>query len=139
MRVCIATLGENLESLVDPRFGRCQYLLILDEQGNLIKGVPNPGVRAGRGAGIAAAQEVTSQQADVLITGNIGPNAFSVLKMTGIRIFSVPFGASARDAFEMWQKNKLSELKAPLGPPSGAPGFGRGLGRRRGRDRGRNW
>jgi predicted Fe-Mo cluster-binding NifX family protein len=142
MRICITTTGPDLKSLVDPRFGRCQYFLIVDQKGKLEKAIPNPGAGAFRGAGIQAAQTVAGERIEILITGNIGPNAFSLLQTTGLQIFSAPAGIPASQAFEMWQENKLSEIKAPLGPPSGPPGFGRGPGRGRGRGDigfGRSW
>ncbi len=143
MKICITTLGLNLDSLIDPRFGRAQYFLLLNEKGKLEKALPNQGIAAMRGAGIAAAQEVANQKVEVLITGNIGPNAFGVLITNGVKIFLGPPGISAREAFKMWQENKLTQPETPnvgghfgIGPPpgqrgpagSGARGFGRGSG-----------
>ena len=133
MRICITSLGPNLDSPIDPRFGRAQFFLLLNEKGDLEKTLSNPGGQAMRGAGIAAAQEIASQGVNVLITGNIGPNAFGVLASSGIKIFLGSPGISAKEAFSMWQGNKLSQVQAPtvlghfgMGPPSGRGGPGRG-------------
>ena len=143
MKICITALGPNLDSPIDPRFGRSQYFLLLDEKGNLDEVVANPGIRAMRGAGVSAAQEISNKGVSILITGNIGPNAFGVLATTGIKVFLVSSTISAKEAFKMWKENKLSESKASsveghfgMGPPSGGRGPGGSRGQR-GRGSGR--
>ena len=127
MKICITSLGPNLNSPIDPRFGRSQYFLVLDENGNLKESLPNSGMGAMRGAGIAAAQEMANRGTEILITGNIGPNAFSVLSQIGIKVFLVSPGISVKEAFSLWKENKLSQVQTPTVP--GHFGFGRGRGR----------
>ena len=140
MRICISSLGPDLDSPIDPRFGRAQFLLLLNDKGELEEALPNPGISAMGGAGIAAAQLIADKKAEVLITGNVGPNAFGVLSISKIQVFLAPPGASVKDAFSMWKENKLTPIQAPsvpghfgLGPRGrrgfGGPGF---RGRRRG-------
>ena len=128
MKICISSLGSDLNSLIDPRFGRAQYFLFLDENGNLDEVISNPGILARGGAGITAAQRVADKNIDVLITGNIGPNAVAVLGTTKIKIFLCPFNVKVKEAFAMWQKDKLTQVKE-----SSVPGhFGMGHGCERG-------
>ena len=136
MKICITSLGPNLDSPIDPRFGRAQYFLVLDEDGNLRESLPNSGMGAMRGAGIAASQQIVNQGVEVLITGNIGPNAFGALLASKIKVFLGPPGISVKEVFKMWKENKLSQIQAPsvpghfgMGPPPGRGGPG---GRRRG-------
>ncbi len=133
MKICISSTGPNLDSSVDPRFGRCQYFLIVDEKGELIKSVPNQGVQAMRGAGITAAQFVADEKVQVIITGNIGPNAFGVLQTSGIKIYTGAFGMTAKQALDKYNKGELKETSTANGPGQ----FGRGAGS--GRGRGRSW
>lgn len=142
MKICITSFGSDLDSLIDPRFGRAQFFLILDEEGDLKEVLPNPGIGAMHGAGIAAAQTIASKRVNVLITGNIGPNAIGALITTGIKIFLTTPGISTRDAFFMWKEDKLTQAQIPTvpghlggGPPPGPgrPGGGRGRGAGRGR------
>lgn len=136
MKICITSTGPNLDSPIDPRFGRCAYFLIVDEQGKLIKTVENTGVQAMRGAGVTAAQIVANEGVDIIITSNIGPNAFSVLGSSGIKVFLAEFGTTAKDALEMYKEGKLKEAPAPTGPAfRGMGGRGGGFGRGGGRGR----
>lgn len=136
MKICITADGPKLSSRVDPRFGRCQYFLIVDEEGNLLKSIPNQGVRAMRGAGVTAAQIVADQEVDSVITGNVGPNAYMVLESSGIKIFPGAFNITVQQAFEIYKEGKLKEIE-PSQARGFGPGFGRGPGGGLGRGRGR--
>lgn len=110
--IAITSSGQNLESRVNPRFGRTQHFLRVDEEGNLDQVISNPGVGARRGAGIQAAQTIADQGVEVLITGNIGPNAFSALQSAGVKVFltgSIP----AKTAFEKWSGGELEQVQQP--------------------------
>lgn len=132
MKIAVSSNGKDLNAMVDARFGRCPYFIIAEIEGNEIKGfevIENQSASAFRGAGIQAAQTVANKGVEAVITGNMGPNAFSVLSQTGIKIFFV-FGITVKDAIEKYLKGELSEIKQP-GFGAGR-GFGRGMGRGRG-------
>ena len=126
MKICITTIGSDLDSQIDVRFGRTRYFLLLDEKGKLEEAILNSGVGAMRGAGIAAAQTISSKGVEVLITGNIGPNALNVLKATGVKIFLAPSHLTAKQAFLEWKKDKLSQIQEST--VSGHFGCRRGFG-----------
>jgi len=136
MRICITSTGPNLDFSIDPRFGRCQYFLLLDEKGNLKESLANSGMGAMRGAGIAASQQIVNKGAEILITGNIGPNAFGALMAGKVKVFLASPGMSAKEVFKAWKENKLSQVEGPsvpghfgVGPPPGRGGpGGRGRG-----------
>jgi len=127
MKICISSLGSDLNSIIDPRFGRSQYFLFLDEKGKLEEVVSNPGILARGGAGITAAQRIADKDVDILITGNVGPNAVRVLGTTKVKIFLCPFNTKVKDAFSMWKDNKLTEIKESSVPGHFGMGRGRGL------------
>lgn len=138
MKICITSNGPNLDSFVDPRFGRCLYFIFVDDK-NLDKfeAVQNTGVNAMRGAGITAAQIVVDKKAEVVISGNFGPNAFGVLNTSGVKILQAMPGIKIRDALRAFKQGKLPEMTQPFGggfgPPGGPPGRGGGFGAGRGR------
>lgn len=137
MKICISSSGPDLDSFVDPRFGRCLYFILVDDKDEKkINVVPNAGVNAMRGAGIQAAQIVVNQGAKVVITGNVGPNAFGALSASGVKVFQVSPGVKAKDALADFKQNQLPEITQPFGggfgPPAGPPGRGAGRGFGRG-------
>ena len=123
MKICITSQGTSLNSLVDPRFGRCSHFIFIENGAKEFYSVPNPGVSMIRGAGISAAQTVINEGAEVVITGNMGPNAFLVLNQSGVKVYFVPQIVSCAKALEMFQKGELKEAKAPR-----RGGFGWGFG-----------
>ena len=139
VKICITASGDNLDTFLDPRFGRAEFFLIVDEKGSLIKAIKNAGMQAMRGAGITAAQIVLEERVNAVITGNIGPNASMVLSGSRVKIFLGKPSMSARQNFQEYQKGKIEEARKAV--PYYGPGFGPGPGQRRrgfrGRGRGR--
>jgi predicted Fe-Mo cluster-binding NifX family protein len=74
--------------------------------------IPNLAATSGHGAGIRATQTITDKQVQVVITGNIGPNAFRALSAAGITIITGASG-KVKDVIEKYQKGLLSETKKP--------------------------
>jgi len=71
MRIAVTSMGANLDSQVDPRFGRCQYFIIVDPESMQFEAVQNPNIQAGSGAGIATAQMIAQKGVDTVLTGNV--------------------------------------------------------------------
>lgn len=110
MKIAISSLGENLDSQIDPRFGRCKYIIVYDTDTSQFEAIQNPNVMAPGGAGIQTAQFVSEKNVDVLITGNLGPNAFKTLQAAGIKLFSVQ-QTTVKDAIDKFSQNKLSAIE----------------------------
>ncbi len=131
MKICVCTNAPNLDSQVSSVFGRCPYFFFIDKETEKFKAIPNTALQAGRGAGVGAAQLVASEKAGVVICGNFGPNAFSVLQMSGIKIYPGISGLTVKQAVDKYNKGELKELKVPTAPGRfGFPGRGRGDGGR---------
>jgi predicted Fe-Mo cluster-binding NifX family protein len=128
MKICVTTVADSLDAQVDQRFGRCQYFLIVDSETMESEAISNESSFAAHGAGIQAAQTVANSGVKVVITGNVGPNAFRVLSAAGIKIVSGASG-SVRNAVEKYKKGKLQEISGPT--VGGHLGMGRGQGRGR--------
>ena len=133
MKVAVSSMGDKLDAMVDPRFGRCAYFMVVNVENNEIKdfeAIKNPGVTAMGGAGIQAAQIIANKEVEALISGNIGPNAFNVLSGTGIKIVTGVGGISVKEAAERYLKGELKETSTPT-----TSSFGPGRGMRRGQGR----
>lgn len=86
MKVCITSLGRDLYSEIDLRFGRCNFFIFVDTDSMQYDAIENPWKEAQQGAGIQAAQMVINKGVKKLITGKVGPSAERVLIKAGIII-----------------------------------------------------
>ncbi len=89
IKVCIPAINEGLESEIDPRFGRCKFFTLIElKNGKILntKSVKNIGAEQGSGAGIAAAEQVSKLDADVVLTYDVGPKSETILDQLGIKI-----------------------------------------------------
>jgi len=109
IKICISATGDNLDAFLDPRFGRAMFFLIINSEGRLIKAIKNTGKQAMRGAGVTAAQIVTDEKVNVIITGNIGPNASMVLSASKIKIFVGIPETPILDIIKKYQEDKLQQ------------------------------
>jgi len=75
VKLIISAQNSSLESQVDRRFGRCAWLILFDTDTNQWEAFQNPGASQSGGAGVAAAQFVVDKSADVVLSGDFGPNA----------------------------------------------------------------
>ena len=89
MKVAVTSQGDRLDSPLDPRFGRAAYILFVETQTLEFEAFDNTGNRnAFKGSGIQAAAMICDKEAEVLITGFCGPNAFKTLETAGIKVVS---------------------------------------------------
>ena len=89
MKIAVTSTGKDVKSELDRRFGRCANFLVIDTEGNdEVEVLDNKAIASGGGAGIAAAQQLIDRKIDVLITGNVGPNAYETLHAAGVEIYS---------------------------------------------------
>lgn len=130
MKIAISSMGKNLDSQIDPRFGRCQYFIFIDPETMEFEVFENEGLMARGGAGVQAAQFIAQKGAKALITGNIGPNASSALSSSGIKVYMVS-GGTVKEVVEKYKSGNLNESSGANVPPHFGMG-GRGMGGRRG-------
>ena len=130
MKIAISSSGKDLDSQIDPRFGRCQYFIFVDPETMEFEVSENEGLMAMGGAGVQAAQLVAQKGTTALITGNLGPNAASALSASGIRVYLVP-GGTIKDVIEGYRSGSLREASGATVPPHFGMGGGRGMGGRR--------
>ncbi|SEW44738.1 NifB/NifX family molybdenum-iron cluster-binding protein [[Clostridium] fimetarium] len=111
MKIAISATGQNKDSILDRRFGRCDYFLIYDTESTEYKAIENNGESCGGGAGIAAASQVIEENVAAIITGNLGPNAYELLEKVGIKAYSCDALPVFR-VLEMFEKQHLSKIDA---------------------------
>lgn len=109
MKIAISATGRDMESLLDMRFGRCDFFQIHDSESGEVKVVENKGQLSDGGAGIAASQQLVDENVNVIITGNLGPNAFKIIEKTEIKTYKCG-SISIKSALEKFKNNELEEI-----------------------------
>lgn len=134
MKIAVSSSGNNLDSQIDPRFGRCAYFVVVDMENMSFEAFDNESIALGGGAGIQAAQFVGSKGAKAILTGNVGPNAVKTLAAAGVEVFVGQMG-TIREALERYKKGDLQSTSTPnvadhhgMGGGRGGRGMGRGMG-----------
>ncbi|OGN96723.1 MAG: hypothetical protein A2Z77_01695 [Chloroflexi bacterium RBG_13_51_36] len=131
MKIAVSATAPSLDAEVDPRFGRCQYFIIVDPQSMKFEALDNGNAMASGGAGISTAQMIAGKGAEVVLTGNCGPNAYQTLSAAGIQVITGVSGR-IRDAIEAYKAGKLQ----PNAQPSVGSHYGMGMGSGMGTGRG---
>ncbi len=116
MKVAISSNGNNQSAQVDPRFGRCQYFIIIDTESGETKAVANAAQSAGGGAGIKAAQTVADHNVETVLTGNVGPNAHRALQSANITVVTGVSG-TVSEALKGYLDGKYEATEGPTVEP----------------------
>ncbi len=117
MKIAISSMGNQMDSLVDPRLGRAAWFIIVDTDTMDFNAIPNEAAEAGQGAGIQAAQLLSKQGVSAVITGNVGPNAFQALTAAGIRMFEA-VDVSVKTAVDQFMNDDVQPIL--VSEPSGS-------------------
>ncbi len=106
MKIVITAENNSKDSNVDPRFGRAPFFAIYETDDESISFISNDqNLNASSGAGIQSAQNVAKLGAKVLLTGNCGPKAFSVLNSAGIKV-AIGIKGTILQAIEKYKKGE---------------------------------
>ncbi len=147
MKIAVSSTGPNLADPVDPRLGRCEYLIIVDPDTMEFEALQNENKTRGGGAGIQTARTIAERGATVVLTGNCGPNAHETLTAAGVQVITGLAG-TVEDALGLYKRGELTASGGPnvqshsgMGgaAPSvggGGAGMGRGMGMGQGMGRG---
>jgi len=108
MKIIITSEGTNLESQVDPRFGRAKYFILVDTDSGEFSAHDNAqNLNAPQGAGIQAAQAVARLGAETVLTGHVGPKAFITLQAANIPVYTGVFG-TVSEAIDQFKSGRLA-------------------------------
>jgi len=90
MKIAIGSTGKKLTDNVSEVFARCPYFIIAEIENGKIKKfemIKNESQNQMAGAGISVAQLMAEKNVEAVITKNIGPRAFDVLRQFNIKVF----------------------------------------------------
>ena len=86
MKIAVTSSGNNLESKLDQRFGRCGFFVFYDTETGGIEFIPNPNKDAQEGAGPASVQLVASRNVEKIVSGEFGIKIKSLLDSLKIQM-----------------------------------------------------
>jgi len=111
MKIAFTSTGTTWESMIDPRFGRTEYIVMFDEKSQELSVVDNSSVKnEAHGAGTATSQRIFELKPDVLITGNgPGDNASTALKHIKMKILVNAHDMTLRQAYDHYKSGDLKE------------------------------
>jgi predicted Fe-Mo cluster-binding NifX family protein len=149
MKIAVSATAPDINADIDPRFGRCQYFVIVDSDTMEFEALENESMMAAGGAGISAAQMIAKKGAQVVLTGNCGPNAHQTLSAAGVQVITGVSG-QVKAAIKAYKNGKYKATDEPnvdahFGSGGGGGsmmkdsdlGMGRGMGGGGGRGMGR--
>ncbi|MCC4767783.1 dinitrogenase iron-molybdenum cofactor biosynthesis protein [Methanosarcina sp. DH1] len=128
MNICVTASGEGLDSEVDPRFGRCSYFVIYNPETRHVESISNAAAFTSGGTGIKAAEIIANAEVDVLLTGTVGPNAFSIFSELGIDV-QVGIKGTVQEAIRQYKAGELQSIRSPNTTPGSGMKKENGMGR----------
>jgi predicted Fe-Mo cluster-binding NifX family protein len=160
-RVALPVGSPGLDEKVNAKFGRADFILLVDPDSMKWESLENPAKDAGSGAGIQVAQLLSDRKVTDVICGEFGPKAQNALNTAGIAMHRCGSRTTVREALNLLKSGKLATAGASgrrtvreavlgglgrgegqgrggeAGLGAGGGGRGRGFGRGGGRGRGR--
>ncbi len=111
MKFAFTTKGTTWDSMMDPRFGRTEYILVYNDVEDKFSHYDNRAIaNEAHGAGPQTAQKLFELSPDVLITGNgPGGNAATVLKKADMKIYIGAGEMSVKESFDAYKKGTLKK------------------------------
>ena len=131
MKIAVSSTGQTLDSVVEARFGRCPYFLIVNPTSLEFEAIVNAGAEQGGGAGIQSAQLVAEKGVSAVLTGRCGPNALKVFEKAGIQVVTDVTG-SVSQVVQQIAAGSLKPAPSAQTSPRSSEKTGRGMGGGRG-------
>ena len=135
MKIVVSSTGKDLDSKIDPRFGRCQFFIVVETDDMSFESINNENIALGGGAGIQSAGFVASKGVKAVLTGNCGPKALEVFSKTGIDVFT-GFTGTINKVVQEFKQSRPEPItkatvpeKAGVSDNIGSADSGRGMGK----------
>ena len=80
MKIATCSMGNELSSLCDERFGRCETFVVFDTETKGSFAIDNEAKNEGAGAGGKAVKILFNKGIDILIAPELGPKAMEAIK-----------------------------------------------------------
>jgi predicted Fe-Mo cluster-binding NifX family protein len=112
MKIVVSATDKTIEAVMDQRFGRAPWFVLIDSETGEWSAHGNAATESGHGAGIEASRAVAGLGAEVVITGDVGPNAHRTLEAAQIPVYSAR-RMTVSEAVKAWSDGALPQLSGP--------------------------
>ena len=110
MKILIPIDGDNLNSNINPTFGRTKQFIMVDSNSYKFELIDNmQNLQAAQGAGIQSAQIIVKAGADAVITMHLGPKAYKVLGSAGVKVMVGKTG-TIQENLDAYKNQTLEEM-----------------------------
>lgn len=110
MKIGVTSESEGLDSIIDTKFGRCRYLVIVDPETMEFESISNEGIPDSGGPCERIVQTFIKNKVDVVITSKVGPNAFKKLSEANMKVVTEASG-TVNEAVEIYKSGELVETR----------------------------
>jgi predicted DNA-binding protein (UPF0251 family)/predicted Fe-Mo cluster-binding NifX family protein len=109
--LAVAAVGTSTDSLLEERFGRCNYFWLWNPDTGAYSLLEKPHVEGAPGSGTGSAQELIQAGVGSLIVNHIGPKAFMILQRANITVYSGAEGKTVAEAIKMFRAQQITKLE----------------------------
>lgn len=106
MKIAVPSMGKNPESFVSNSFGRSPFIIIYNDETRKYNFFENIGFKLKDGSGIKATELIIQNNADVLLTREIGRKAYSVLMQQHINIHLLNLSGTVKSILNKYLKKR---------------------------------
>ncbi|WP_372645523.1 NifB/NifX family molybdenum-iron cluster-binding protein [Ancylomarina sp.] len=99
-KTVITSLGNELTSQFDKRFGRAEWFCVFDSETKGSSFIKNDFADSNHGAGTKAAELMVELKADKIISGDFGPKAKELLEKLNIQMVVIQDSTSIQNIVE---------------------------------------
>jgi predicted Fe-Mo cluster-binding NifX family protein len=111
MKIAVPSMGKTLESFVSNNFGRSPFVIIYNDENKKYNYFENIGFKIQDGSGLKAAEILIRNNADVLLTREIGRKAYSVLMKEHININLLNLSGTVKSTLKKFLKKEYNIVR----------------------------
>ena len=114
LKVAVTSEGPTLTDSVDPRFGRAGGFVVVDLETMATTYVDNgSSLVLAQGAGIQAAENLVKAGIQALLTGHVGPKAWTALQAAGVKVVQGVENMTVDEAITRFKAGQFAFSDAP--------------------------
>ncbi len=111
MKIAVCSKGNDLNSLCDERFGRCETFVIFDTETKESFAIDNEAKNEGAGAGGKAVKILADNKVDVVLAPELGPKANEAIKAFEIEAYRTIANLTVEEQIKNFQEGKLEKFE----------------------------